>query len=49
MLLPCSFVRQVHSATLDSGALTSPDLAAELSALKQRTGWQLGLSLSGGK
>jgi aryl-alcohol dehydrogenase-like predicted oxidoreductase len=47
LLGPHISVYQVHSATLESGVLTSPDVLRALAALKADRGWRLGLSLSG--
>lgn len=38
---------QIHSATLESGVLSDPEVLAELFTLKREKGWKIGLSLSG--
>lgn len=47
LLGPHISLYQVHSATLESGVLTSPDVLRALAALKADRGWRLGLSVSG--
>lgn len=38
---------QIHSATLESGVLSSADVLASLAELKAEKGWAIGLSVSG--
>lgn len=40
---------QIHSATLDSGVLSSSEVLGELAHIKEEKGWRIGLSLSGGR